>query len=100
MPRSASRCDSSSPAGPAPTMPTWVRMPAVASLLRCAASPPAWLLVCGLERIRSDVCAHRDPAGVGERVQVGRAAEAGAGARGEDAAERGVRRVVHGLVVD
>ena len=25
MPASVSRCDRSSPAGPAPTMPTWVR---------------------------------------------------------------------------
>jgi hypothetical protein len=29
IPSRWSRCDSSSPAGPAPTIPTWVRMPAM-----------------------------------------------------------------------
>src|SRR5215471_11183793 len=53
-----------------------------------------------LEGIGGDLSPDRDPAGFRERVQVGGAAEACPGAGGEDPAERRVRRVVHGLVVD
>src|SRR5258708_19559256 len=89
MPRCASRCESSNPAGPAPTMPTWVRM----SARMFAGDRPS-------ERIRGDVAADGDPAGVGEGVQVGRAAEPRARTRSTNSAERRVRRVVDRLVVD
>src|ERR1700722_7256318 len=89
MPRKASRCESSSPAGPAPTMPTWVRELTVICQRRRK-----------LERIGGDVATDGHPAGVRERVQVSRTGEPGAGARGPEAAERDVRLVVDGLLVD
>src|SRR2546430_3195263 len=79
MPARCRRCASTSPAGSAPTMPTWVRIS---------------------ERVRRDVAAYRDPAGVGERVEVGRTAEAHPGARVAYATERRDGFVDDALVVD
>src|SRR5689334_19671770 len=87
MPRRASRCERSRPAGPAPTIPTSVREVTVISSQR-------------LEGIGRDVTADGHPAGIGERLQVSDPAEPGAGAGGADPAERDVRLVVHGLLVD
>ena len=54
----------------------------------------------GSERVAGRVAAHRRPAQLGEGLQVGLAAEAGAGAGRGDAAEGRDRLVVHRLVVD
>src|ERR1700722_10093762 len=89
MPCKASRCESSSPAGPAPTMPTWVREPTV-----------MWERRTSLERIGGNVAADGHPAGIRERLQISRTAEAGTGTGGPGAAERDVRLVVDGLLVD
>jgi hypothetical protein len=47
-----------------------------------------------------DVAADGDPPGVGEGLEVGGTAEAGACAGGENASERDVGFVVDGLIVD
>src|SRR5690349_13055696 len=57
-------------------------------------------IVVILEGVGGDVAPDRDPSLVGEGIEVGRAAEAGAGAGVPHAAERGHRLVVDGLVVD
>src|ERR1017187_7988016 len=88
MPRRASRWASNSPAGPAPTMPTWAREERGPRML-----PP-------LERVRGDVAAHGHPPGLGKGIQVSRAAEPGPGARGQQAAEGSVGLVVDRLVVN
>src|SRR5712691_6588535 len=66
--------------------------PVAAGRVRCLCPP------CRSEGIRGDVCAHRDPAGLSEGVEVRDPAEARAGPGGQDAPEGDVRLVVDGFV--
>src|SRR6476660_1806952 len=58
------------------------------------------VMAATLERVRGNVAPDGDPTLVGEGIEVGLAAEARAGARGQYPAERSDRLVVDGLVVD
>src|SRR5262245_7190744 len=91
-PSRSSSWDSSSPAGPAPMITTGIWLDEADADIAIGSS---------LERERRRRAPHRDPAQIGEGVDVGvGATEANAGARVADAAERRRGVVVDGLVVD
>src|SRR5262245_53110388 len=88
MPERCKRCDKRRPAGPAPTIATWV------SKMRSALSRAS-------ERIGGELGANGDPLHFGESVEVGLwPAESAPAARGKHAAEGIDDLVDQRLVVD